>query len=198
MAYSGWDDIFTSALANCLSSAGFRGEVTWCFYGDSPAELREQNRELFRKFEPGVIQGRIKFFCDVDCHTFFDDFNENLEIPLEVRTAKDEAPFPGWEIVSAARLNSLPPLTGLEAIRFFDGAVPTWRHAGSTLIPRLSHAEAIAERISAGLVDESGCSMQLVRAAGGEGKSTALLQATVQTLKAGTCTVSIAHPRRSA
>src|SRR5690606_27397433 len=66
MAYSGWDDIFTTAIANCLASDTFKGTVTWCFYGDTPAVIREENEALFEKFKSGIQQGRISFFCGIN------------------------------------------------------------------------------------------------------------------------------------
>lgn len=189
MAYSGWDDIFTSALANCLSSDSFKGTVTWCFYGGSPAEIREQNTALFDKFKAGIQQERITFFCGVNCHTFFDDLINDLGLDAPGNAPVENSPLAGWELVAKERLESLDPLTGEEAVRFFDGAVPTWRHAISPLIPRLSHAETIFDRVKVGLESRAASTLQLVRAAGGEGKSTALLQAAVSAADGGDCTV---------
>ena len=73
-------------------------------------------------------------------------------------------------------MNALEPLRGQEAVRYFDGAVPTWRHAISNLVPRLSHADRLKGRLQQGLADTAASTLQIVRAAGGEGKSTALLQ----------------------
>jgi len=189
MAYSGWDDIFTSALANCLSSDTFSGTVTWCFYGSSPAEIREQNAALFEKFKGGIQQERITFFHSVNCHTFFDDLIADLGFDPATRSAVETSPLAGWEMVTKERLEAFDPLTGEEAVRFFDGAVPTLRHAISPLIPTLSHVAALVDRIDQGLANSADCSMQLVRSAGGEGKSTALLQAAVAAARERDCVV---------
>jgi hypothetical protein len=183
MAYSGWDDIFTAAIANCLIDPGFRGTVSWCFYNSNPQLAEIENKALLDKFGPGIVQGKIAFFCGIDCHVFFDELNGGLRVPRVGFTAVDTSPLPGWEIINVERLNSVSPLTPGEAVRFFDGAVPTLRHASSRLIPRLSHAHALAARVAANV--GSGPGMQLLRAAGGEGKSTVLLQAAAMAALAG-------------
>jgi hypothetical protein len=187
MAYSGWDDIFTTAIANCLSSDTFKGTVTWCFYGDTPAIIREENEALFEKFKSGIQQGRISFFCGINCHTFFDDLIDYLGLTPNERDAIDQSPLAGWNLVTNEILGAQTPLSGDEAVRYFDGAIPTWRHATSPLIPRLSHVRKLLDRIAS---PSAGASrMQLIRAAGGEGKSTALLQAAGDALEGGDWTV---------
>ncbi|MGM0584750.1 MAG: SIR2 family protein [Pseudomonadota bacterium] len=187
MAYSGWDDIFTTAIANCLSSDTFKGTVTWCFYGDTPAIIREENEALFEKFKSGIQQGRISFFCGINCHTFFDDLIGYLGLTPNERAAVDQSPLAGWNLVTKEFLAAQTPLSGDEAVRYFDGAIPTWRHATSPLIPRLSHTHSLLDRLASPAAGAT--RMQLIRAAGGEGKSTALLQATVDALDGGDWTV---------
>jgi hypothetical protein len=85
--------------------------------------------------------------------------------------------------VSKPYLDGLPALTDAETVRFFDGAIPSWRHAQSPRIPRLSHAEKLRDRITGALADATASAMQLIRAAGGEGKSTAMLQAAVDVVR---------------
>jgi hypothetical protein len=187
MAYSGWDDIFATAIANCLSDPGFRGAVSWCSYDKNPVIVRAENEALFKKFVAGVAQGKISFFCGVDCHTFFDELIDTLGFTPAARAEIETSPLPGWRAVTPQALDAEPPLTSVEAVRFFDGAVPTLRHAISPMIPHLHHADTLISRLAAGVA--SGCGMQLLRAAGGEGKSTALLQALAQTARGGEWTV---------
>lgn len=187
LAYSGWDDIFTTAIANCLSDPGFRGSVSWCFYDTNPVMVEAENKSLFDKFSSGIAQGKISFYCGIDCHTFFPELIESLGFSPVTRAALETSPLPGWQIVSRATLDAEPHLTAAQAVRFFDGAVPTLRHAISPLIPKLSHADALIGQLSVGLA--GGRWMQLVRAAGGEGKSTALLQAATHAARTGEWTV---------
>jgi hypothetical protein len=187
MAYSGWDDIFTTAIANCLNDPGFRGTLSWCFYNANPAAIEAENVALLTKFAAGIAQGKISFFCGIDCHTFFDELIDTLGFSSVARAAVEDSPIPGWQLVTPESLDAEPPLTQAEVVKFFDGAVPTLRHAVSPLIPRLSHADVLISRLTAGAT--SGCKMQLLRAAGGEGKTTALLQAAVQAARGGEWTV---------
>ncbi|MDG2532805.1 SIR2 family protein [Sphingomonas sp. HITSZ_GF] len=181
MAYSGWDDIFTTAIANCLSDPAFNGTVSWCFYEQDEARAVAQNQRLFEKFAAGIAQGKIAFFRGVDCHSFFDELGgDALE---DVAAGVVESPMPGWQIVTRKTLETETPLRTAEALRFFDGALPTLRHAASPLIPRLSKAETLLSRLKGSL--NGGCALQLVRAASGEGKSTTLLQAAVAAVSAG-------------
>lgn len=177
MAYSGWDDIFTEAIARCLATDSFKGVVTWCFYNDVPAVVREENTKLFDKFAAGISTGRIEFFCGVDCHTFFDELLGDVSPSPAVTATKEVSPLPGWQLVTKTFLETLPPLTDPQAIQYFDGAVPTWRHAISPLIPRRGDAAVLSGRIVDWASNPASSAMQLIRAAGGEGKSTMMLQA---------------------
>ncbi len=78
--------------------------------------------------------------------------------------------------IDARYLDALPALSEDEVIRYFDGAVPTWRHAVSPVIPRREAVRGVTARLEALRSGQEGCSLQLIRAAGGEGKTTLLLQ----------------------
>lgn len=185
MAYSGWDDIFTEAIARCLASEAFKGVVTWCFYNDVPAVVREGNIELFEKFAAGISSGRIEFFCGVNCHTFFDEVLGEVSPSPVVTATKEDSPLPGWQLVSEAFLDGLSPLTDSQAIQYFDGGVPTWRHALSPLIPRRNHVATLSGRIAETNAVGPSATFQLIRAAGGEGKSTIMLQASADAVRKG-------------
>lgn len=88
----------------------------------------------------------------------------------------------GWEILDARSLDALPPLESTDVDRFFDGAVPTWRHAVSPAIPE---RQAVERLVSLFLESHAQArpSIHLIRAAGGEGKSTILLQVAAQLAK---------------
>jgi SIR2-like domain len=187
MAYSGWDDVFTGALVNCLIDANFNGSVSWCFYDADPTVARARNEAIIERLMPGVLQGKVSFYCGIDCHTFFDGLANPLNPTLIAQPAVEPSPLPGWQIVTPDALEAESALSSAEAIRFFDGAVPTLRHAISPLIPQLSHASMLISRLAAD--SSNGCRLQLVRAAGGEGKSTALLQAAAQMARAGSWTL---------
>ncbi|WP_395718838.1 hypothetical protein [Prosthecobacter sp.] len=81
-----------------------------------------------------------------------------------------------WQTINAAFVKSLAPLTREEALLYFDGAVPRWEHSVSSSIPKRQAAETVISRLSARSPKQGGCSLQLIRGAGGEGKTTILLQ----------------------
>jgi Icc-related predicted phosphoesterase len=91
------------------------------------------------------------------------------------KTASPRIPD-GWQLLTKDGLSGLGgPLDEETAIRFFNGATPSWQLAVSSSIPR----RGVVSRLSKFLT-EAGPSCQprvgLLLAASGEGKSTALLQ----------------------
>jgi hypothetical protein len=81
-----------------------------------------------------------------------------------------------WQTIDAAFVKSLAPITREEALLYFDGAVPRWEHSVSSSIPKRRATETVISRLSARSPKRGGCSLQLIRGAGGEGKTTMLLQ----------------------
>jgi hypothetical protein len=59
MAYSGWDDIFTEAIARCFRSPSYSGEILWCFYEDVPEVAEARHADLLAKFDAGRRSGKI-------------------------------------------------------------------------------------------------------------------------------------------
>lgn len=94
-------------------------------------------------------------------------------------------PLSDWTRIDQAYLNDLEPLTPGEVLRYFDGAVPTWRHALCDGIPRRHRIAELVTALEKAREDRSGCSLQLIRAAGGEGKTTLQLQTAVDLLRGG-------------
>lgn len=72
------------------------------------------------------------------------------------------------------------PLDAVEAIAFFDGATPIWRTALSDSIPRREIVSKVANTLQANADLPVVCALI---AAGCEGKTTALLQATLEILR---------------
>ncbi len=182
VAYAGWDDIFTKALVDLLHDDEAQLDVIWCFYESDPAMVQARYGHLIDKLQPAIARGVFRAYGGVDCQTIFGEIFAE-QVPL---SAAPEAlssveplvsPLPGWQCLDADSLRAMAPLNKAEALRYFDGAVPTWRHALSDLVPRREAVASILKR-RADLADDSP-SMQLIRAAGGEGKTTVLLQAAV-------------------
>ena len=97
-------------------------------------------------------------------------------------------PFPDWEHFDQAKIEQLEPLTPGEVLRYFDGAIPTWRHAVCNGIPRRHQVAALVDAMEQARTARRGCSLRLIRAAGGEGKSTLLLQAAADLVRKGSWT----------
>lgn len=95
----------------------------------------------------------------------------------------------GWIVVDTGFLNSLPPLRDEEVIRYFDGAVPTWRHAIADAIPRRKETKGLTNSLSLLRDAHDECSITVVRAAGGEGKTTLLLQVAADAARSEAWTV---------
>lgn len=109
---------------------------------------------------------------------------------ITVSTSQDNhviepSPLLGWQLLSDNYLNKLAPLNKDDIIRYFDGAVPTLRHALSHEIPHREATKEISLILKKILTENKSCSMQLIRAAGGEGKTTVLLQAAVEAALSG-------------
>lgn len=95
------------------------------------------------------------------------------------------SPITNWKLIETAWLADLLYLSPEKIIRYFDGATPTWEHAICDDIPRRTEVETITTRLREAQNKNHACSLQLILAAGGEGKSTLLLQAAALAAKSG-------------
>jgi hypothetical protein len=188
VAYSGWDDVFTRALVDVLQDAEAQVAVLWCFRESDSAGVQAKYGALLGRAQAAITSGSLHLYGGIDCHSIFGDICQALNVVVVAPAAQILAsPMPAWELISSEFLDGLPKLGPAEAVRYFDGANPTWRHATSSAIPRRN----VLRRITtgwAGLPDDQ-CSLQLIRAAGGEGKSTLLMQATVEAVTQNECAV---------
>lgn len=180
-AYGGWDDVFASALSEVARDDAAQVQVLWCFRDADATAVSREYAQLFDHVQAAITRGRFVAYGGIDCHSIFADIASALPawsvaIPHGIGGAP-QSTIAGWQSVDAAFLRDLPPLSHGEALRFFDGAIPTWRHALSDAIPRRKPVALLCSRIAATLGAGASSSLQLIRAAGGEGKSTILLQA---------------------
>lgn len=194
-AYGGWDDVFTASLIDLINDEPAKIDVIWCFYESRPDEVEQKYGKLLNAVRPAIVLNRFRLFGGIDCHSIFSEilFAVRGASSPAVVTPASSSPLAGWEQIDGAYLDSLPALNQEEVIRYFDGAVPMWRHAVSPAIPRRQHVTTIAGRLATFQPGNRGCSMQLIRAAGGEGKTTLLLQAAADAVRNGTWSVLWRH-----
>lgn len=178
-AYGGWDDVFTEALEMLLKFGApedrMAVNVLWCFREGDPIEVETRYGHLFRR----LPSSRFLAYGGIDCHAVFRELEDAAlaRNRTQIPSRAELSPIAGWTKIDAADLRRLSSLTENELLRFFDGAVPTWRHAMSTSIPRREILSSILDRLDSFSPGTFGCSLQLIRAAGGEGKTTLLFQA---------------------
>lgn len=186
-AYGGWDDVFTQALVELMNDEQAQLDVIWCFHESDPDQLEQRYGKLMHAMNSAIVLNRFRPFGAIDCHSIFNEILSTLRGMLSpaVVASSVSSPLAGWEHIDSTYLNSLPALSPDEIVRYFDGAVPTWQHAVSAAIPRRQVAAEVTENLAEVAKDNTARSMHLVRAAGGEGKSTLLLQAAADIARAG-------------
>jgi hypothetical protein len=178
VAYGGWDDVFANALAELLNDVEANLDVLWCFYESDSAEVEVRYKKLLDRVAPAITSGQFLAYGSIDCHSIFAELSSIPVTPAaSVRLSPlVMSPLAGWEQIDSAHLALLPPLGVGEVVRYFDGAVPTWRHAVSDAIPRRRGVFKVVGRLRNIRLAEDDFSLQLIRAASGEGKTTMLLQ----------------------
>lgn len=185
-AYGGWDDVFTQSLVELMNDEQAPLDVIWCFYEDNADKVKEKHGKLLAAVEPAIVMNRFRAFGGIDCHSIFGEILSTLRgMSPTVVVPSVLSPLAGWELIDVAYLGALPPLRHEEVVRYFDGATPTWRHATCADIPSLAAVAEIARRLAENRSANAACSLQLIRAAGGEGKTTLLLQAAAAAAKSG-------------
>jgi hypothetical protein len=190
-AYGGWDDVFTESLVELMNDEQAKLDVIWCFYESDPDKVEQKYGKLLGAVRPAIVLNRFRAFGGIDCHSIFTEILTTLRgmsSPAAVAPVVS-SPLAGWEQIGAPYLDSLPALNQEELIRYFDGAVPSWRHAVSPAIPRRRDVATVGNRLATFQPGTGGCSMQLIRAAGGEGKTTLLLQAASDAVRSGNWSV---------
>lgn len=190
-AYGGWDDVFTASLVELMNDEQAKLDVIWCFYESDPDKVELKYSKLLNAVRPAIVLNRFRAFGGIDCHSIFTEILTTLRgmsSPAAVAPVVS-SPLAGWEQIDATYLDALPALNQEDVVRYFDGAVPTWRNAVSPAIPRRQEVTKVATHLATFQHGKSGCSIQLIRAAGGEGKTTVLLQAASDAARSGNWSV---------
>ncbi len=105
MAYGGWDDIFTRALAEVADDPGATPEVIWSFHGADPKRLRDENEALLGNLAPAIGRGRVVLYAGIDCHAFLPALAADLGAApasgavayADLAPVRDDADFVGRE-----------------------------------------------------------------------------------------------------
>ena len=188
VAYGGWDDVFADALAEVTLDESAQVSILWCFRENNADEVARKYRSLLERVQPAIIRGRFVAYGGIDCHSIFGEIAGALPV-ARVSAGSVASPIAGWRLIEPTFLDSLTPLTPEAILRYFDGAAPSWGHAVSDAVPRRLDVAKIVTRLTQAQGAKAACVMQLIRAAGGEGKSTILLQAAAQATRADGWTV---------
>ena len=182
VAYGGWDDIFTQALVETVHSEGSDVDVLWTFYDNDPDVIIGRNKSLLDMLAPALSRGRVRFYRGVDSHKLFPELLRQFA-PLQPSPERQPpevvepgSPLTGWVLVDRKFLSKSAELTPGELLRYFDGQVPSWRHAISPKIPRRGLVRVIRNAFEKAALQRSGGLLRVVVGAGGEGKSTVLRQ----------------------
>lgn len=191
VSYGGWNDVFTRTLIGLVQDEGMEVDVVWGFYEGDPEVIEKKYAALIEGVQP-EIGNRFTAYGGVDAHAVFGEMVKRVRkkqgerLTLAMRGVKEPvprveevSPLAGWTLVDEAFLGSLPELTPADAVRYFDGAVPTWRHALSDAIPRRAHVKKLVTDIENAAEAGGDAWLHLILAASGEGKSTLLLQTAV-------------------
>jgi hypothetical protein len=177
VAYGGWDDIFSSALYDHLVDDNAQCTILWCFRETDPSTLNVRYAALFERLAPAIVRGRFAAYVGIDCHRIFGDILGSHDVRGKTQSASTlTSPLARWNVIDPSALLSGTPLSDDEALRYFDGAWPTWRHAMSDKIPRRHATTVLLKRLQSQAKNSASCSFQLITGAGGEGKTTVLVQ----------------------
>ncbi len=172
-AYGGWDDAFTGALVEAVRRHR-QGDldVLWTFFENQDADIQARYPRLLARCES--VPGRVSFYRGIDCEILFDQLlrvssdGGGAESPSELWGS----PLEGWTAVTTELLETqTDKLSPDELVRFFDGQIPTWRHAGSDQIPILMSTASVISAIEEAR-DKPELTVHLVVGPAGEGKST--------------------------
>ena len=182
-AYGGWDDAFTTSFADLLNEDQAELDVLWCFYQDNLMLIDRDHKTLLDRVTPAIIRGRFRAYGGIDCHCLFSELTPTLSLATPLPDAPP--PLDGWQVIDPEFLSGLSDLTPTEVLRYFDGAVPTWRHAVSADIPQRTAVRELITQLETARAAGEPCTLTVILAASGEGKSTLLLQVAAKLAQTG-------------
>ncbi|MBF4355020.1 SIR2 family protein, partial [Vibrio anguillarum] len=88
MAYGGWEDSFTRALATVVINSTSDYDILWSFFEPDSAKIEYSRRDLFDTLDDAISRGRVQFYSGIDCNSLFDKLGQVNEIKKkELRNA---------------------------------------------------------------------------------------------------------------
>lgn len=87
VAYGGWDDIFTNALAELIHDDQAEIDVLWCFRETESTIVQAKNKNLLSSVAPALGRGRFRGYGGIDCHSIFSDIATTLGIDRASQSA---------------------------------------------------------------------------------------------------------------
>lgn len=112
LAYGGWPDIFTSAIAGLVANESLMPEVLWAFYDAEP----NPSSYLQSMLGPGLIRNRVTLYAGIDAHTFLPELANLWDGGAPRALGDDQSESPPTSILSReqpsrrSRLFRLSPL----------------------------------------------------------------------------------------
>ena len=82
VAYSGWDDAFTDALAEVLNDR--QVDLLWCFYENDDARIFARYKSVLERVAPAVASGRFRAYAGIDCHSIFSEIEKAISDDLQL------------------------------------------------------------------------------------------------------------------
>ncbi|HIF9474047.1 TPA: SIR2 family protein, partial [Photobacterium damselae] len=80
MAYGGWEDSFTRALATVVINSISQYDILWSFFESEAAKIEYSRKDLFDTLEDAISRGRVQFYSGIDCNALFDKLGQVNEI----------------------------------------------------------------------------------------------------------------------
>jgi hypothetical protein len=185
-AYGGWDDAFTGALVEAVRRHRHGDlDVLWTFLEDDATDIRSRYVTLLDECDS--VPGRVTFYRGVDCEILFGSLSRATPDPGEASPAAESwtSPLEAWTAVTPELLET--PAGGLssdELVRFFDGQIPTWKHASASTIPTLASTAAVISAIES-VCEHPRLAVHFVSGPAGEGKSTLARQVAAHFARSG-------------
>jgi hypothetical protein len=82
MAYGGWDDVLTAALAGLATDVGTKVDVVWCFYERDPEQIAQRYPKLLDVL--ARLRERAVRYAGVDCHELLPRLRARLDKECEL------------------------------------------------------------------------------------------------------------------